>query len=281
MLSRRKECPVNATYDLKAKMASGDHVYAVLVGPGNAPLPTVDALKTMGCDLVMVDREHSLVNPETVLDYVRAGKELGMPIIVRPEEHDANWRCYLDSGVSGLMLPMVDTVDQAARAVDRAYFPHIGHRGYGLGMSRFPLDGKDPNHVPHLEMTAYINNNTLLLPQTESLKAVSNLKRILALEGVTGTVVGTFDLALDIGGIAPGTTRVEMTRSADVVAALAEVARICREAGKIAGIGGVPPEDNALWAGHGYRLFVIGTVTDGNLEPVRGPMLETKRLLGG
>jgi 4-hydroxy-2-oxoheptanedioate aldolase len=280
-LSCRKEFRMNATRDLKQKMASGAHTYAVLVGPGNDPLPTVDALKAMGCDLVMVDREHSLVNPETVLDYVRAGKELGVPIIVRPEEYDANWRCYLDSGVSGLMLPMVDTVDQAVRAVDRAYFPPIGHRGYGLGMSPFPLDGMDPGHVPHLEMTAHVNDNTLLLPQTESLQAVSNLKRILALEGVTGTVVGTFDLALDIGGIAAGTTRVEMTRAAEVEAALAEVGRICRSAGKIAGIGGVPPEDNARWAEYGYRLFVIGTVTDGNLEPVRWPLQETKRLLGG
>jgi len=270
---------MNATQALKARMASGDHVYAVLVGPGNDPLPTVKALKAIGYDVVMVDREHSLVNPETVLDYVRAGKELDVPIVVRPEEHDANWRCLLDSGVSGLMLPMVNTVGDAAVAVDRAFFPPLGHRGYGLGMSPYPLDGMDPARVPHLEMTGYINDNTVLLPQTESLAAMSNLKRILALDGVAGTVVGTFDLALDIGGIPAGASRLEMTRSTAVESALAHIGRICRDAGKVAGIGGVPPEDMARWAGHGYRLFVFGTVTEGNLQVVRGPLEETRQRL--
>ena len=271
---------MNLTHDLKLKMASGDNVYVVLVGPGNEPLPTVEALKGMGYDVVMIDREHSLVNPETVYAYVRAGKELDMPILVRPEENDADWRCLLDSGVSGLMLSMVDTVEEAARAVDRAYFPPLGHRGYGLGMCRFPLDGMDPSLVPHLEMTGYINNNTLLLPQTESLKAVSNLGRILALEGVTGTVVGTFDLALDIGGIPEGASRLDMTRSAAVEENLSEIARICQEQGKIAGIGGVPPEDMARWATHGYRLFIFGTVTDGQLDSVRSALEKTKQLMG-
>ncbi|MBN1855623.1 MAG: hypothetical protein JW846_01560 [Dehalococcoidia bacterium] len=271
---------MNVTQNLKTKMASGDSVHVVLVGPGNEPFPTVQALKTMGFDVVMIDREHSLVNPETIYAYVRAGKELDMPITVRPEENDADWRCLLDSGVSGLMLSMVDTVEEAARAVDRAYFPPLGHRGYGLGMCPLPLDGLDPNIVPHLEMTGYINNNTLLLPQTESLKAISNLRRILALDGVDGTVVGTFDLALDIGGIPEGASRLEMTRSAAVEAALAEIARICKEQGKIAGIGGVPPEDMARWATQGYRLFIYGTVTDGNMDSVRATLEKTKKLLG-
>ena len=271
---------MNSTHNLKLKMASGDRVYAVLVGPGNEPLPTVEALKGMGYDCLMIDREHSLVNPETIYAYVRAGKELQMPILVRPEENCANWRCLLDSGVSGLMLPMVDTLEEAARAVDRAYFPPLGHRGYGLGMCPFPLDGMDPARVPHLEMTEYINNNTMLLPQTESLKAISNLRRILTLDGVTGTVVGTYDLALDIGGIPQGASRLDMTRSAAVEESLAEVARICKEQGKTAGIGGVPPEDMARWATHGYRLFIFGTVTDGQLDSVRSTLEKTRQLMG-
>ncbi len=272
---------MNVTHNLKMKMASGDCVYAILVGPGNDPFPTVEALKAMGFDLLIIDREHSLVNPETIYAYVRAGKELEVPILVRPEENDANWRCLLDSGVSGLMLSMVDTAPEAARAVDSAYFPPLGHRGYGLGMCRFPLDGMDPARVPHHEMVGYINSNTTLLPQTESLKAIGNLREILALDGVEGTVVGTYDLALDIGGIPQGASRHDMTSSAAVEEALSEVARICQEEGKIAGIGGVPPEDMARWATHGYRLFIFGTATDGQLDSVRSTLEKTKQLIGG
>ena len=270
----------NVTRDLKRRMAAGERTYTVLVGAGNDPFSTVEALKKMGYDSVMVDREHDLVNPETVYEYVKAGKALDVPIFVRPEENDANWRCLLDSGVTGLMLSMTDTVEQVARAVDRAFYPPMGHRGYGLGMCPAQLDGLDPNVVPHLEMMRYLNDNIILLPQTESVKAVSNLRRILSLEGVAGTGVGTFDLALDIGGASEGMTRVELTRSEAVETALFEIGSICQEMGKVAGIGGIPPVDMARMDRAGYRLFIFGTVTEGNMDGVRTALEKTKELIG-
>jgi len=270
----------NVTRDLKQRMAAGERVYTVLVGAGNDPFPTVEALKQMGYDFVMVDREHDLVNPETVYQYVKAGKALDVPIVVRPEENDANWRCLLDSGVTGLMLSMTDTVEEVARAVDRAYYPPMGHRGYGLGMCPAQLDGLDPNVVPHLEMMRYLNDNIMLLPQTESLRAVSNLRRILALDGVIGTGVGTFDLALDIGGVKEGASRLEMTRSEAVEAALFEIGSICQQMGKVAGIGGIPPVDMARMDKAGYKLFIFGTVTDGYMDGVRTALEQTKEFIG-
>jgi 2-keto-3-deoxy-L-rhamnonate aldolase RhmA len=280
MLMKEREQPVlNVTNDLKQKMLSGDVVWAAIVGAGNDPVPTVMTLKTAGFDCLIVDREHTLMNPETVLAYVRAGKAMDISILVRPEENYSDWRCLLDSGVGGLMLPLVHTVAEAARAVDRAYFPPLGHRGYGLGMCPFPLDGLDPGRVPHFEMTGYVNRNTILLPQTESRASVANLDRILALEGVDGTVVGTFDLALDIGGIPENASRLDLTRSQPVEDCLAEVARLCRKHGKVAGIGGLSPEDMARWAGEGYRLFLIGTVSEGVIAPVCSTLEQTARLM--
>ena len=72
-----------------------------------------------------------------------------------------------------------------------------------------------------------------------------------------------------------------MTRSAAVEKSLSEVARICREQGKVAGIGGVPPEDMAKWAQHGYQLFIFGTVTEGQMDSVRSTLEKTKQLMGG
>ncbi len=272
---------MNPTRALKSRMSNGEIVYGQLIGPGNDPFPTVEALKELGYDFVMIDREHSLVNPETVYAYVRAAAELEIPILMRPEEHYANWRCFLDTGINGLMLPMINAVDEVAQAVDRMYYPPLGHRGYGIGLSPYPLDGKDPAEVPHMQLTEYLNNNMVLFPQTETVNAVSNLREILQLEGVTGTIVGTYDLAADIGGIAPGTSRVQMTRSPSVEAKLSETARICRECGKVAGIGGVPPEDMARWAKEGYQLFMIGYVAEGRVEAVRVPLEKTRQLIGG
>jgi 2-keto-3-deoxy-L-rhamnonate aldolase RhmA len=158
------------------------------------------------------------------------------------------------------MLPQVNTVEEVVSAVDRAYFPPIGHRGSGLGLSPYLLDSQSPAEVPFLELTEYVNNNTVLFPQTESLACISNLPRILSLEDVTGTIVGSNDLALNIGGIQPKALMPEITA--------------------LAGIGGLPVSRLAQWAKRGYQLFMLGYVIDGNLEILRTRIEEMKSLMG-
>jgi len=271
---------MNATRDLKARMASGEKVFGQFLGPGNDPHPTVEALKKFGYDLLIIEAEHTLVNPETVYAYVRAAAELDMPILIRPDEHNGNWRGLLDTGVNGLMLPHVDTVDEAARALDRAYFPPLGHRGAALDLSPYLLGGLDSSCTPFLQMTEYVNSNTVLFPQTESLRAISNLRQIMALDGVTGTIVGPNDLALDIGGIASGATMTEAKHSPAIERCLSEIARICREQGKIAGTGGFPLEDLARWARQGFQLFMMSYVAHGNLDASRVALEEAIRVIG-
>jgi 2-keto-3-deoxy-L-rhamnonate aldolase RhmA len=178
------------------------------------------------------------------------------------------------------MLPRVDTVEQAARAVSQAYFPPLGHRGSGLGMSPFLLDGLDAGDTALLTMTGYVNANTMLFPQTESLTAVVNLRQILGPDGVTGTIVGTNDLALDIGDIAPGALRSQVNSGPFIEGKLREIARVCKEVGKVAGIGGFPPRGCAKWAGEGYQLFTLGYIVDGNVAKLEAVVKEARELVG-
>jgi 2-keto-3-deoxy-L-rhamnonate aldolase RhmA len=270
----------NSGHEFKERLRAGQRVFGPLVGPGNDPEATVDAIKAFGYDFFMVDNEHSLVNKETVYVYVRFAREEGLPILIRPEEHYANFRCFLDGGVNGLMLPRVDTVEQAVRAVNRAYFPPLGHRGSGIGMSPFLLDGLDPASTPLLTMMEYVNANTLLFPQTESLTAVANLAQILKLDGVTGTIVGTNDLALDIGDVPAGALRSEVNSAPRIEDRLRQVAHVCRESGKVAGIGGFPPRGCARWAEEGYQLFTLGYVIDGNVSKFEAVVKEARELVG-
>ena len=204
-------------YEFKQRMMRGDKVFGPLIGPGNDPVPTVAALKDMGYDFFMIDNEHSLVGKDAIYVYIRLAREYEMPILMRPEKCSAPLSPYLDSGVQGLMLPQVDDVEQALRAVDEAYFPPLGNRGSGIGMSPYLLDGMDVATTPLLTMTEYVNRNTMLFPQSESLMAIKNLPRTLQLEGIDGTIVGTHDLALNIGDIAPGMTRAEVDRLVDAI----------------------------------------------------------------
>jgi 2-keto-3-deoxy-L-rhamnonate aldolase RhmA len=271
---------LNVTLNLKKRMQKGEVVYGQTIGPGNDPDQTVQALKSFGYDFIMMENEHSLLNKETIFDYVRASRKFDMPILLRPEEKTANFRCYLDAGVNGLMVPGVNTVEETIYALDQSYFPPIGHRGSGIGMSPYLLDGQNLAEMPLLEITDYVNNNAVLFPQTESLECINNLHRILSLEGVTGTIVGTNDLVLDIGGIPPKALRSELVTTDIVEAKLRQIAGACQATGKVAGIGGFGAKGLAKWAREGYTLFMLGYVIDGRVENLRSPIEEMRSLIG-
>jgi 2-keto-3-deoxy-L-rhamnonate aldolase RhmA len=269
----------NVTFNLKKRLEANDTILGTLVGWGNRPEATVTALKQQGWDFFLIDLEHSLIDKETVIEYVRAAKEVDLPVLLRPEENSAPFRCYLDAGVSGLILPQVETVEQATYAVNQTFFPPIGHRGCGIGASPFLLDSHDLSKVTALKITEYINNNTMLFPLTESLRGISNLHHILNLKGVTGTIVGAYDLAFDIGVIDPQTTLPGILHNKTVYEKLAQVAGICKEAGKVAGLGGFPPRESARWAKLGFQVFTFGYVFDGNVSRVKPLIEEAKALI--
>jgi 4-hydroxy-2-oxoheptanedioate aldolase len=267
-------------YEFKQQLMAGKKVFGPLMGPGNDTAPTVAALKEFGYDFFMIDNEHSMVGKETIYEYIRLSREYELPVLMRPEETLATINAYLDSGIQGLMIPQVDTIEQAAHAVDRTYFPPVGHRGYGLGMNPYLLDGMDLATTPLLTLFEYVNHNMVLFPQTESLLAITNLPQTLRLEGITGTVVGTNDLALDIGGIKPGMLRTEVNTQPFIEEKLLQVANICKQAGKVAGMGGFSPKGYARWAREGFQFFNLGYIRDNNVEQFRSVLQEARDLIG-
>mgnify|MGYP000073551681 CR=1 FL=1 len=271
---------LNVTLDFKKKLQAGKIVFGQTIGPGNDPEKTVRALKDYGYDFIMMENEHSLVNKETVYEYIGVSRKLELPILLRPEEKDANYRCFMDAGVNGLMTPGVNTVEDALFTVDRCYYPPIGHRGTGIGMSPYLLDGQNAAEMLLSDICQYVNDNVVLFPQTESVQCISNLHRILSLEGVTGTIVGTNDLVLDIYGAPPKMLRSETASAPIVEERLREIAQICKKAKKVAGIGGFAPKGLAKWAKEGYQLFMLGNVMGNNYERLKPAIEEMRSLLG-
>ncbi|HHE41361.1 MAG TPA: hypothetical protein ENL12_01780 [Dehalococcoidia bacterium] len=267
-------------YQFKQLLQQGRKVFGPLIGPGNDPEATVAAIREFGYDFFMIDNEHSLVGKESIYTYIRLAREYELPILMRPENNQAPLSPYLDSGIQGLMLPQVDSVAEASYAVDCAYFPPVGHRGSGIGMSPYLLDGMDAAVTPLSTMTEYVNRNMMVLPQTESLTAIKNLPQILRLEGITGTVVGTHDLALDIGEFKPDMPRGVVNSQPFVEERLLEVVAACRAAGKVAGIGGFAPTGYAKWARQGYQFFTLGYVRDNNVRRMKPLLDEARDLIG-
>ena len=271
---------LNATMKLRKRMQAGEFIFTQTVGPGNDPEATVKALKDFGYDVIMMENEHSLVNKETIFEYIRASRKFDIPIWLRPEEKDGHFRCFMDAGINGLMIPGVNNVEEALYAVNQCYFPPIGHRGSGIGMSPYLLDSQNAAEMPLREIMNYVNNNVMLFPQTESLEGASNLRQILSLEGITGTIVGTNDLVIDIGDIPPKALRSELVATPAVEENLRKIARTCKETGKVAGIGGFGPKGLAKWAKEGYTLFGLGYAIDNKLDKLEASINEMKSLLG-
>lgn len=194
----------------------------------NAPrLAELAAL--IGFDTVWIDVEHgpiSYTEVETLCMAVEAGG--GIPTVrVANHERETVLRA-LESGARILVVPMVNTAEQAEVIVRNAKFPPLGQRGFNLRSRglHYGLDGVGPSF-------SGANARTHLFPQIESMEAVRNLEAILSVEGLAGVFVGPGDLSASLGK--PGAFA-----DAEVIDAVVGVIRKARAMGKHAGILAAP-----------------------------------------
>lgn len=184
-----------------------------------------------GFDWLLIDGEHAPNDIHTILAQLQViAAYPGSHAIARvPMGHghlgQALIKQYLDIGVQTLLVPMVDTAEQAATLVQSARYPQDGGGGgvRGMGGARASRWGRYPNYAREA------NAQVCLLVQAETQTALDNLDAIAATDGVDGVFIGPADLSASMGHVGnPG--------HADVQAAIADaIARITR-AGKAAGI---------------------------------------------
>jgi len=134
-----------------------------------------------GLDWIGIDIQHGDLDGADVAPLARVSP---VPVLVRLASHDgAQLARVLDAGVDGVIVPAVESAGQAEDLVRAAYFPPRGRRSQGL--ARAALLG--PRDQP------------LLLPQIETRAGLDHLDDILGVDGVDGTFLGPYDLALSLG----------------------------------------------------------------------------------
>ena len=177
-------------------------------------------LATAGFDFMYIDMEHSSFSIETVGDLCYAALAAGLVPIVRPAAKDPHLLSRpLDNGAMGLLIPHVDTREEAEAVVKAIRFPPLGERGMNLqgvhtGFGR--ANGEEYVKSTHAE--------TLLLVQIESDRGIGNLDKILSVDGVDGAVIGRADLSTDLG--LPGqTNHPEVVRRVETMIARLPTAR--------------------------------------------------------
>jgi 2-keto-3-deoxy-L-rhamnonate aldolase RhmA len=221
------------------------------IGIGVRLVRNVDIIKVMkaaGFDWLFLDLEHGSMSIETACEISVAAQDSGIAPIVRvPYGELAMATRVLDGGALGIVIPHVDTPEEAREIADRLRYPPRGHRSVGGGQAQF-----DYAPMPMSEMTEKSDDNTLITVMIETPKAVENAEAIAAVPGIDSLLVGSSDLSMELG--IPGQNGHEK-----VQAAVDKVVAACRKHNKWPGMGGAYSEELLkLYIDKGMKLMLAG-----------------------
>ncbi|MEH6413515.1 HpcH/HpaI aldolase family protein [Pseudomonas sp. CGJS7] len=219
--------------------------YIGLLNSVPAPL-LCEMIGRAGYDFIVLDLEHLLVSPDQLQHAIRACEIGGCEPWVRVPEVDAKLiGRVLDAGAKGIVIPRVETADEAMRALAAARFPPLGRRG---------ITGGRVTGFGQINLNDYIDNanrQIRVIPMIESAAGVAAVDDILAAPGISMVLEGALDLALDMGlgpdPVHPG-----------VWAALRRVAERCRDAGVPFCANPRNDEQRRYWAGQGIQWWLAG-----------------------
>ena len=185
---------------------------------------TAEAVATTGFDWLLIDGEHAPNDVRSLLGQLQAVAPYPVHPVVRPVTGDvALIKQLLDVGVQTLLIPMVETAEQAAQMVAATRYPPRGIRGVGSGGARASRWSgiKGYAHEADAQMC--------VLVQVESARGLSNLAAISAVEGVDGVFFGPADLSASMGQLGNA-------NHPDVLRAIDGGIEIIKAAGKAPGI---------------------------------------------
>lgn len=150
--------------------------------------------KDLGMDFVFYDCEHGVIPYRSLHDVMLLGNSIGIPSIVRtPQLARRDVSQILDYGATGVMVPMIETKQQAQQLVDYSKYPPLGKRSYSGGANT--LYGPSGNHAQHMHK---MNEETITIVQIETKLGIENIDDILSVEGIDAVIVGPCDLGISI-----------------------------------------------------------------------------------
>lgn len=209
---------------LRARLQAGEPI--TMFTPHHASSGLAARLVELGADSVFIDCEHGTWSFEDVRMTSQIVRSIGGAAIVRPHSHERPVLIrYLNAGADGLMVPMVDTAEQARAIVDAVRYA-------------LPSDYE----------------KRLVVSMIETLEAIDNLDEMLAVDGIDVFFIGPGDLSQNMGF--PPAPRFGEPRPAQVMEKVAYAVEKIRRAGKIAGTL-VTAEELPLWVASGVQFFYI------------------------
>lgn len=182
---------------LKQKLARGEKAIGAWLSSTSADMAEI--LARAGFEAFMIDHEHGAGNLVGAIEQHRAVSSVSdATVLMRvPANDPVLIKRALDTGIDGLMVPLVNTADEARAAVEACRYPPNGGRGAGFGAARAGGYGIDA-----ADYRANIEDNLLIICQIETKQAVENIEEIAAVDGVDMLFIGPNDLSGSINLLA-------------------------------------------------------------------------------
>jgi len=179
--------------------------------------------KDAGLDFIMFDCEHSHYNRETIHDTCMTANSIDMPVYIRIPDLSKDYiSCFLDAGCSGVMLPMLESADQAEKLVYYSKYPPLGGRGYTT-TGAHTLYNTKPLHKQIMEEA---NSRIMTIGQIETTKGLDNVEEIAKVQGLDMLFIGPNDLSISLGVPGDLLNPIELE-------AIAKVASACKKNEKL------------------------------------------------
>lgn len=233
------------TNPLKAALRRDDMQIGMWLGLRDRTVAEIAA--GAGFDWCLIDGEHGPYDPTAIEAQLQVMQGQGAHPVVRVPAGEV-WmlKQVLDLGAQSILVPMVDTAEDAARLVRAVRYAPAGIRGMGAAVVRASGYNAQPDYP------ANANDEICLIVQAESRAAHDNIDAIAATEGVDCVFIGPADLSTDMGfgGV---------TDAPEVLEAIDDMTTRIRAAGKAVGIIAFEPDHIARYARSGVRFIGAGS----------------------
>jgi 2-dehydro-3-deoxyglucarate aldolase len=153
----------------------------------------VEIMATAGFDWLVIDMEHSTITLDKAQELILTIQSKNMAALVRVGANDALIiKQIMDAGADGIVVPMINTKEDAEKTVRAVKYPPKGKRGVGLARAQ--------NYgIGFNEYKEWLNNDSIVIAQIEHKKAVGNIEEIISVDGIDGIIIGPYDMSASFG----------------------------------------------------------------------------------
>jgi 2-dehydro-3-deoxyglucarate aldolase len=232
-------------HDFRARLKRRDKLLGTMLTLPSAA--AAEVLAGLGFDWLFIDGEHGPLETRELMEILLAAGRDTACVVRVPEAAEVPIKKVLDLGAHGIIVPQVDTAEQAANVVRFARYAPEGARGVGLARAH----GYGQRFQ---EYVAAANREIAVIVQAEHASAVENIESIVRVPGVDAVLLGPYDLSASLG-------KMGQVDHPLVVDAIRRVTDACLAAAMPLGYFGVTAAAVAPYAALGYTLLVAGVDT--------------------